>query len=519
VSRPARVPSPPLSQGNPRLGVVAGLPRDWDPPELDGFGPVPAFPLDVLPPPLADFCRQHARSLSCPVDYLAVPLLAIAGGAIGRSIALRIKDSWIESPCLYAAVIGDPGVAKTPALKTVSRPLWRLAQEYKVAHEQEAEEIMARKRQAKEAQRKTGSYFKDLDAEPPKLRRVVTVNATCEALASILAENPRGLTMVHDELTAWLNGMNQYKGGSGDDRQFWLQVWSGASLSVDRKSHENRIPIVVRHPFIAVCGMMTPDMLNLLPAEDARQDGFLDRILFSFPQKVPVRWRWDAIDPAHERRWESTYRKLGARPTLDDPRDGDQPSYVRFEDEPLRLFARWYDAHNEEAESLHFSLRLVGPWAKMRAYCARFALILDQLHWAASDATTPALPPPDVGMKALLGAFALVDYFKSHYRKALATLSPSNEDNLDARAILEWAIGRGKPTFTARDARGNFRARFAECPEAFTHALTWLADRNAIRKAINYRPGPGRKPSDSFEINPKLLGSDAQPTQNSDVEN
>jgi hypothetical protein len=176
------------------------LPRDWDPPELDGFGPVPAFPLDVLPPPLADFCRQHARSLSCPVDYLAVPLLAIAGGAIGRSIALRIKDSWIESPCLYAAVIGDPGVAKTPALKTVSRPLWRLAQEYKVAHEQEAEEIMARKRQAKEVQRKTGSYSKDLDAEPPKLRRVVTVNATCEALASILAENPRGLTMLHDEL-------------------------------------------------------------------------------------------------------------------------------------------------------------------------------------------------------------------------------------------------------------------------------------------------------------------------------
>ena len=59
-------------------------------------------------------------------------------------------------------------------------------------------------------------------------------------------------------------------------------------------------------------------------------------------------------------------------------------------------------------------------------------------------------------MKALLGAFALVDYFKLHYRKVLFTRFASNEDNLDARAILEWAIGRGKPTFTARDARGNF---------------------------------------------------------------
>ena len=50
------------------------------------------------------------------------------------------------------------------------------------------------------------------------------------------------------------------------------------------------------------------------------------------------------------------------------------------------------------------------------------------------------------------------------YRKALSTLSPSNEDNLDARAILEWAIGRGKPTFTARDARGNFRPGSLSAP-------------------------------------------------------
>src|SRR5258708_38342642 len=74
---------------------------------------------------MARFGRDAAAAVNCPVDYIAVPILALAGGAIGASRELEIKAGWRERPCLYAAVIAPPGSAKTPALKLATAPFYR----------------------------------------------------------------------------------------------------------------------------------------------------------------------------------------------------------------------------------------------------------------------------------------------------------------------------------------------------------------------------------------------------------
>jgi hypothetical protein len=89
----------------------------WDRPiPLGDVPPVSPFPEHVLPVCLATFVREAASALACPTDYVGVPLLAIAGAAIGASRALQIKPGWQERPCLYAAVVAPPGSAKSPAL-------------------------------------------------------------------------------------------------------------------------------------------------------------------------------------------------------------------------------------------------------------------------------------------------------------------------------------------------------------------------------------------------------------------
>jgi hypothetical protein len=65
--------------------------------------------------------------------------------------------------------------------------------------------------------------------------QLYTTDATLEALIQLLHQNPRGLLFVRDELTAWVLGMNQYRGGRGADRQQWLSLWNGADLIVHRK--------------------------------------------------------------------------------------------------------------------------------------------------------------------------------------------------------------------------------------------------------------------------------------------
>ena len=71
------------------------------------------------------------------MDYLALPMLAIAGGAIGASKALAIKRGYVQRALLYAAVVGPPGDGKTPALSQVAGPVHEAQQKARTLYEQE----------------------------------------------------------------------------------------------------------------------------------------------------------------------------------------------------------------------------------------------------------------------------------------------------------------------------------------------------------------------------------------------
>lgn len=504
-------PDEPEAGDKKRGAPAAPVFPDWSEPLLDGPGPAPPFPLDLLPAPLADFIAEAARTFPSPPDYFAVPALAIAGAAVGRSVALAVKDTWAESPLLFAATVGPPGSVKSPALKLMTWPVWRIAAERKEEYDAECAADAARRREARELAKSAKKGGKAADPEPegprPKLRRVVAEDITCESSARVLSENPRGLLVVHDELSGWINAMNQYKGGSGSDRQFWLKIWAGSPIVVDRVANENNVPIVVPHPFQPVAGAITPDMLDGL--SEGENDGFVDRILFSFPDPIRTRWTWRAVREQGPAAWEAAVRRLWARPLLGEEGE-ERPAFVRFTRPALHRYARWFDGHQRETEAEEFPRHLVGPWAKYRAYCARLALILDQVHWAYDENSDPGAPPRDVGLAAVEGAIRLVDdYFKPHFRRALAALRPDRADNPDARAVLDWAVRRGRKTFTAKAARDNFRRRFDDRPEDFPAALRWLCARGAVRLVVlpfdRDRSRGGRLPSDSYEVNPHLL--------------
>jgi hypothetical protein len=77
------------------------------------------------------------------------------------------------------------------------------------------------------------------------MRRIWTGDITVERLGVILAENPRGILLGRDELSAWIRGLNQYKQGRGADRQFYLSAWSQASTTIDRQQKD---PIFLDRP-------------------------------------------------------------------------------------------------------------------------------------------------------------------------------------------------------------------------------------------------------------------------------
>ncbi len=212
--------------------------------------PVLPFPVEVFPEAIATLITQGAAALPCAPDLIGVPMLAVLGTAIGTSYEVEMKQGWTEGPRIYSGVIALPGDKKSPAEKLATRPLHTLQakhgqdfQAQKLQHDlamlvyevELADWRSKRRKKADTAQPERTKQPPPPKPDAPTMTQLLTVDATVEALASIIDSNPRGVLMERDELTGWVLSMNQYKGGKGADRQMWLSFWNGASVVINRK--------------------------------------------------------------------------------------------------------------------------------------------------------------------------------------------------------------------------------------------------------------------------------------------
>jgi hypothetical protein len=359
--------------------------------------------------------------------------------------------------------------------------------------------------------------------EPPVHKRLVVSDATTEALVPILKDNPRGVVRVGDELTGWVQSMNQYRaGGRGADVQFWLSAWSGVTVTKDRSGTHEQGPLRVRRPFISVIGGLTPDKLTTLrgdkPWQRSEQDGFIDRVLLSYPQEVPATGEnWLEVAPETLQQLRDVMNKLldlQMIPVV--PQGGDEahdwrPKVVRLTTSGRQAWERFTRSHAAEINRDGFPPSLVGPWAKLRGYCARLALIIHFLRHAAGEVNDE-----DGDGESMARAARLVRYFKEHARKVYAVMD-ADPKVATARRLLRWIVRNGQPAFTRRDAYRAMRGAVKNVEEV--DPLLDLLERHAY-----IRPAPaaeshraGRKASPGFEVNPSILGQNGHIGQNPTV--
>lgn len=370
----------------------------------------PPFPVDALPKVMASLVRDGAEAIGCPPEFIAVPLIVAAGAAIGNAGELRIKQAWVQGSNIFAAVVGAPGTKKTPgqdlALWALNQIQANLAAEYKQA-------AIVHKRELKQWQgAKKGE--RGPEPEPPRFQHVLTTDTTVEALAVILGDESNKGVLVHkDEMVAFVRGMDQYRNGRGTDRQHYLSMWSRTSMKVDRKS--SPVPVIVAKPCVSVVGGIQPDLLGDLADAARREDGFIDRLLWSWPDTDMQQDTWTEDDVSREvmaataRLFERLHRCVV---------DGTQ---IEMTLETRKIWADWYNGHAAERSAERFPSILRGPWAKMDGQLARLAVIL---HHCSMDQIDNWLRP-----ETLLSAIEIVEYFKSHARRVYAHLSQQRGNN------------------------------------------------------------------------------------------
>lgn len=336
------------------------------------FGLVPPFPMNAIPNPAREFIQSAARSIGCPVEFIAGPILAMVGAIAGNGARLQVKTSWVEPAILWAVVVAPPGAAKTPALDAAIEPIRRLQarsmERYAAA--------MAEYRDALDRWRSTKGKPRGVAPLEPAPLQYLTGDSTVEALArlltppddlAIIGPPVTGLLYAADEGAAWMRSHNQYKAGRGNDRQHWLSFWSGSGLKIDRVGRS----AYIRRPVVCVAAGIQPDVLADFRREDGRNDGFVDRLIFLWPDSQPSGWTDDEIDPILMDRMCTLVQPM--RRSV----DPEQP--VMLSDAARATFSAWVDGTKDRISSAE-SVTLSGWFSKSRSHAARVALVLHVLQ-------------------------------------------------------------------------------------------------------------------------------------------
>ncbi|BBM87047.1 DUF3987 domain-containing protein [Candidatus Uabimicrobium amorphum] len=394
---------------------------------------VPKFPICCLPEPLRRFCKEVAEAVDCPTDFVATPLLTVAAGVIGSSKKIQVKKSWTESCAIYSAVVAAPGSGKSPALIKVTDLLKPIEKE-NIERNNESKEEYLQSLAEYESDIQTWKKDKkkglavDSPPQPPEpfyYIRTHIADATVESIAEILANNPQGVVLIRDELTAWVKSHNQYKGGNGSDRQFFLSVWAGASSPVDRKG---KAPQYLTDPFLSITGAIPPKELDTLK-KGMKDDGFLDRILFSYP------------DPIHSTEWSEKDISVEAETEIQklflNLYNNNEPKIIEFTEEAKKLWIKWFVSHKKT--SLEQAEILQNPLNKMPGQLLRISLIL------AVIADEPLLTK-----LTLQNAIEIIKYYKQHLKRVLGILDETADEE-KVRKIMNYAKKRSKSVISAQD--------------------------------------------------------------------
>jgi hypothetical protein len=419
------------------------------------------FPVELLPSPLREFVTEGAAALGADPAMIGMPVLSVCAGAIGLTHAVELKTSWMEYAILWPAVVAESGTLKSPAQDLAVRPLLDLQSEQiaeyehkRVAWEREYERYEAERADWRKLKPGTRGNPPEAPAEPVCERCVVS-DSTVEALAPILAENPRGVLLARDELGGWLLSFNSYK-QKGGDLQSWLELHRGGSLLVDRKS--GRQVIHVSRASVSVTGTIQPGVLQRLLTPEFFSSGLAARLLFVMPPCRDKRWSERTISSGTRDMYAALLRRLLYLQFAADSDTEPRPVVVPLSDEAHALWVRWYDAFAKiQAESSGY---LASSLSKLEACAARLSLVFHVVRavWERRPETDP------IDVQDVERATRLVDWLAREQARVYAMLQVDADGERTEQRVVGF-IRRSGGRATVRDiAHGmrEFRGRTDE---------------------------------------------------------
>jgi uncharacterized protein DUF3987/bifunctional DNA primase/polymerase-like protein/primase-like protein len=297
-----------MAEALSKKAAAAATKEGWrEPANLWADVPAPAaLPLDAVPDVISRSAQDRARRLGVAPAAPAASMITTMGALVpaGNQLQMRQNDpEWLVKAILWTMIIGAPGSNKSATISSAVAPARKVEAAWQRSHAADLRAYEALKAAQKErnGKRKTDDAAEIAKTEaatsiageavssqtiaedifagvpvlesPPRFRQKIANDATTEALAEMLADNPDGIFYVADELAGLFGSMDIYRPKGGKDRPFWLQAKDGGAYTVNRKTSDR---VLIANCALSVLGGIQPDKIRKLAA-GLSEDGMLQR--------------------------------------------------------------------------------------------------------------------------------------------------------------------------------------------------------------------------------------------------
>jgi CRISPR-associated protein Cmr3 len=450
---------------------------------------------DYLDLSVAQPLNQIAKWMGTTPAAMLTTLYPVIGSLlkVGTRLELIKATDFYALAVIFSGLVCESGGGKTPAQKTILKPLFAL----------QAEEEIEYKKRLLEYQQELVEWKKVKDnqepaPEQPVPREYYTTDATSEAIALIQNQQPcDGFLGWFDELPALFKSQGQYKSGRGADGEKILSGRDGTGFKVNRASGKR---LVVNESAYSITGSLQPLVLRQMMGDFTDANGQWARFLWTVMQVQPAPYPDNAIPFDVLGLLKGIYKRLRNLP----------PVTYTLSSEAKKAYRNWYNQLDrlKMAESRQ-GLRAV--YSKMKGDVGTLALLLHCFNGCVTEGYIPAL---EVSEATMLAAIKLSKY---HIGQVKLIHSEGDAANGDLSAIhakiIQLSERKGwlkaadvrdidrqvKKKFSADDIRHHFQeleaSGFGQTKGTRTK-LMWSIYKNT---PPNDTPRHSDKTQDSFE--------------------
>ena len=379
------------------------------------------FPIEIFPIEIQNYLLKCNDTLNSSIEYMGCSMLWAMSLCVGNSFKIKVKNGWIESGILWLVIVGNQGIGKTPSINNIISPLKRINSDeykkYKHLEKKYDDYMLLDKEQKKNA----------IELQKPVKTQFIVNDITLEALIEMHETTKNSLGIYRDELAGWIKDMNKYRAGS--DIEHWLSSWSNDSINLTRKTAKSSF---VDKPFMPVLGGVQPSIFNQFYTDDNKENGFIDRLLISYPDLVVDAYNDEELDE-NIINWFSEYITnffKGFLLAIKYYDDGEINSYCCYfsneaKTEWKRIFNEISSYQNSDDENDY----LKSMFPKQKSYIPRFALLIHCLDGFSSGGEISL----QIEKESILKAEKLSKYFIYNAKK----IKINNIEQIEAKTIIE----------------------------------------------------------------------------------